>query len=476
MSELSIDPISSHAYSGCYGGETVNNADIIVTKISCPINNITLNGKQIIFVVDESGSMFSTIPSVKSSLFAARNSLLRLTGHNIKDLTENERDILFSDTCNCCLITFSDSAKLRWTSNLSSETHHGDTFSKAVNDIEADTCTNMGDALKLAFKLKQSDYATWIILLTDGVSNKGPCQTLDSYKNLLKDVPFNTKIIPLGYTTNFDPDVLSVLGNMTYIETEEHIAEIFGGIIGEIVTCYGMNAKINLPHLSSSNIETSNRNDILLPDDIIVVDDDINNQPRNVIGTTDVGCLFSERVFMHGWLPWGNTHRPSFSQYVNLKGSLQYYDIATKNEITLPFVISQGPNIVPDEVYDNYFASSKGRILLDIYRMRKHGKYTSHYINAIKTKLEDWNHPTACPHKEEILRILSSSGGLIESCQIVTRALSTRVQSNYTSNGRYSTNTQRGACRISSMEASEYINNDPNVIIDKTVVSRCTRN
>lgn len=446
--------VSSHTYSGCYGGQNSNIGDIIITQIECPSYPATLNSKQIIFVVDESGSMCDTIISVKASLFAARNSLLRLVGHDISNIDESGRDQLFSTTCNVSLISFSNKARYLWGSNQAASTntnsligHQKVSFSEAVNAIDADQSTNMGDALKMAFNMKISDYATWIILLTDGMSNKGPCQTLDSFKNLVKDIPPHTKIIPLGYTTNFDPDILSALGHMIYVDTEERIAEIFGGIIGEIVSCYGINAKITLPH---SRIETIN------PDDIIVVPDHIGDQSRDVIGSNDVGCLFNDRKFIYGWLPWGNTHVPTFSHYVGLTGYLSYYDISRKIEVVVPFTIEEGTKEIPEDVCENYFESSKGRILLGIYQTRRRNRSISKYIDIVKIKLDDWKHPSALPHKEEIMRVLNSSGNSDEECHLMTAAISCQHQINYTSMGRHTTNTQRGACNISSREAQEY--------------------
>lgn len=444
--------VYAQAYTGCYGGESKNNADIIITKISCPEKSLgderkTLIDKQIIFVVDESGSMIGTIDSVRTSLIAARNTLLILMGHKIKFLDERSRDELFSKDCNCSLITFSNKAKLKWKNSMNTNI----TFSEAVSKIHAKCSTNMGDALRLAFQEKEENCATWIILLTDGISNKGSYQTIDGFRNLLKEIPPHTKIIPLGYTTCFDPDILSILGNMTYVESEENIAEIFGSIIGEIITCYAMDAEIILPK------NVSSKNDFISEDEIIVASDDFDHKERDIIGSTNIGCLFSGRIFYHGWLPWGNTQNPNFSQYIGLEGYVKYYDIIIKQEITVPFIINKGCDVIPEDVCEQYFNSSKSRILLNIYKYRKNNNLTLQFINGIKTKLDDWHHPSSIPHKEEILRNLSNSRTKNDEYLMISRAVSVRSQNNYTSNGPYTTNMQKNVSNLSSSEATSYI-------------------
>ena len=256
--------ISGRTYSGCYGGNIVNDADLIVVRISCPSYGESLKRKQIIFVCDESGSMVNTISSVRASLFAARDVLLRLIGNDISGMTVDEKDAIFTRECNASIITFSDEAYCKWESNAAEHAQGLDpsslTFTAAVHSIASDLSTNMGDALLMALSKVIPGYATWIILLTDGISNKGPYQSISGYKDFMKRVPDNVKIVPLGYTTSFDPNILSILGQMVYLDTEESIAATFGGIIGEIVTCYGINAKITLPELDK---------EMLGPDELI---------------------------------------------------------------------------------------------------------------------------------------------------------------------------------------------------------------
>lgn len=411
-----MDFIESKIYSGIYGGETNNVGDLIVTEINCPSRTITMNGKQIIFVVDESGSMIHTLPTVQATLFAARDTLFKLTG----------------ELGNVQLITFSEKAQLKWSPSSTQMT-----FDEAIECLTASSSTNMGDALKLAFDLCNSEYATWIILFTDGVANRGPYQTLDGFKSLMKNLPIRTKIVPLGYTTDFDPDILSILGNMTYIESKEIIAETIGSIIAEIVTCYGVDGKINLPNI---------KHEIQL-DDITPID--LNIKPKTVIGDTNVGCLFNERRYVYGYLPFGNNLNNDINQYINKEGTLTYYDLKLKEHITIKFIIEKG-NTIPDSIIEDYFIASKGRILLSVYR-------GSANIEVIKQKLEDWKHSKAQNHKEEILRILNNfKQNRHDKCKVMTTYCGSVYQTNYTYDGRYTTNTQRTTSLYSSEQANLY--------------------
>jgi len=428
--------VRAESYSGCYGGETENIADSIIVNVVCSSYPLSLNKKQIIFLVDESGSMIDTIPAIKNSLFATRNAILKLLEHDLNILDEKSKDDIFTKACNITLITFSNDAVCRFESQNTT-----DSFSTAVNKIEASCSTNMGAGLLMAFAKKIPDCATWIILLTDGNSNKGSYQTVSGFTDLKSQLPQHTKIIPLGYTKQPDPDILSILGNMIYIESEESIPEIFGNITGEIVTCYGLDAKITLPSLPQPTVN---------PNDIIIVSDEKQSPSRDIIGTSNIGCLFNERRFIYGHLPWGNNMKSDINLYTGLTGTLSYYNITTKSEINIEFKIERGQKI-PENIFESYFEASKSRILLGYYHNKKEGNIKQ-YIKLIQKKLLDWKHPASTQHKEEILRIFSNNPSDISTIGIATSA---RTQTNYTSVSRHTTTLQR---QISESVQTEYNN------------------
>lgn len=458
--------VTAKTYSGCYGGETANIGDSVIVKLQCGVRTASLARKQIIFVVDESGSMCNTMPSVKASLFAARNALLRLLECDSAD--EEERDRIFTQECNSCIITFSDVATCKWDSaaSLSARSINSETipFSHAVNGLQSGASTNMGDALIMVFDKKLPQHATWIIVLTDGVSNKGPCQTAQSFKDLMSQLPINTKIIPLGYTTEFAPEILSILGDMTYLDSQESIAETLGAIMAEIVTCFGINAKIYLPAPARQVID---------PNEMIVVPDNI-AVPRDIIGSKHIGCLFNERKFIYGHLPWGNTTNAALSQYHGLKGSISYYDIANRYIVETPFSIREGSSTTPDEIREAYFESSKARLILDIYYHKQTKTFSPQYIACVKAKLADWRHPSAIPHREELLRILNAKEADREQyIAAISAASGARSQTSYSTTGRYSTGSQSGAASGASSDFQTYstISSFPLVTIDPAMVN-----
>lgn len=459
--------ITARTYSGCYGGEQSNIGDLLIVKVQCPSLPLSLSMKQIIFVVDESGSMKPTMPAVRASLFAARNGLLNLIGKNVAD--EAERDRIFTEESNVCIITFSSDARCIWESNVATRLRNVSpsvlTFSEAVTTIHDDSSTNLGEALELAIQKKLPNHATWIIVLTDGLPNRGTRQTPESFKNFMKEMPSQTKVIPLGYTTEFDPEILSILGTMNYVENEESIAEILGGIMGEIATCYGMHATIELPSFSQEvNL-----------DELIVAPKE-SEVPHTVIGSNLMGCVYNDRKFTYGYLPWGNTQRPDFSRYQGLHGSVSYHDIVRNVRVQLPFTIGAGGQI-PDEVKGAYFESAKARIILGIYNRKRARTLTREQIDSIRAKLQDWKHPLAIAHKEEILRLLQlPPSDRHEMMGMLGNATMGQTQTSYHMRGPHSTVTQRltarGATNDFRTSQQPPLNPSETIVIDPGLLER----
>lgn len=439
--------ILAKTYSGCYGGEINNVGDLVTVQIQCPHQSPSLAMKQILFLVDESGSMAETMPIIRASLFASRNSLLRLIGINITQTLDLGTDLrpdldeIFSQECNASIITFSAAASCKWDSiaacKASSLSYSGESFTDAVNSLSSESSTNLGAALTLAFQKKVLNYATWIIILTDGKPNRGLYQTLESFQEIMHKVPPETKIIPLGYSTDFDPEILSILGTMIYLDSEESIPETLGSIMGEIVTCYGMNAHIHIPNILNSLREEVGSDDLIIVSDVI-------EPSRDLIGNKDIGCVYNDRKYLYGYLPWGNIKRSDRSKYEGLIGNVSYFDIIQRVNVSHDFIIELDDGPIPDDIYEGYFEASKGRIILDIFYRRKLGQLSAQYVNAIKTKIADWKHERAIIHKQEILRIVGANfNNRHERMSAIGLATSAQNQISYTNVGRYSTEAQR---------------------------------
>jgi hypothetical protein len=436
-----MNTIKSVLYSGCYGGEKTNIGDIIVTSVQCGENKPSMDNKQIIFVVDRSGSMENVFPVVKAGLYAMRNAILRNMDVDLEGKTEKDKDIIFSKTCVSSIISFNNKANLIWESQASKneEIEEEETYSKAIEEMCPENCTNMGDALQLAFSNKKEGHVTWIVLLTDGLSNRGSCQTTEAFKELYKQLPPLTKIIPLGYTEDFDAEVLSIMGNMTFVENKEEIPEIFGSITGEIVTCYGFDAKIHLPVLEDKLLE---------------------DLSKNVIGNPSLGCLYNSKEYMYGFLPWGNTKKEKFNEYNDLEGKMSYFHITSKTYVEDVFICKMSlETTIPDEIFNNYFNSSKGRILMSIYYLKNKGRLNNKYVDLVKSKLEDWTHPSASVHKEQILRLLNKNFNKRESLSTLTSAISANTQTGYSlnSSSNYLTPAQIKTATLTTTDAEIYM-------------------
>ncbi len=201
----------------------VENAEkLAVITLESPENkpNFCMQNKTVFFLCDVSASMYDTLSAVKASLFTFRDFIPILQNFYIG--------------------TFSDDAKFLWSSNSSRS------FDEAVNSMEDEGSTNMGAGIEMAFecfRTQEEDKASWLVILTDGVSNKGNFQTKESFVALADRKPKNTKIITLGYGDDFDANILNAIGDFTYLKDRESISGFMGALALEISTCSIINVR-----------------------------------------------------------------------------------------------------------------------------------------------------------------------------------------------------------------------------------------
>ena len=150
--------------------------------------------------------------------------------------------------------------------------------------------TNMGAGIELAYKLKDPSRATWIIVMTDGVSNIGAYQTPDSFKELSRRRPLNSRIITLGYGTEFNAEILKNLGEYTQFDNQEQIATVFGSLAFEVMNTWGFNARISI---------------LNKPDEYQML--------KIVIGQEDIGSLYPDKIFRYGCV-FGPTDLKTFKE------------------------------------------------------------------------------------------------------------------------------------------------------------------
>lgn len=404
------------AYSGCFGGTKTGRGDFLCTTIKCARQAPSITDKQIIFVVDESGSMAPSLDALKTSLLAMCDAML----DNFPEVTTKPQDKdEVMNSLNMALIGFSNYAHILWMSDecrsASDRKAEHTTFGKAVQALKAAGSTNLGHALKCAFDLKRPGSVTWIVVLTDGIPNVGEYQTPDSFKHFMSTIPEHTKVISLGYGTQWNPDILNILGSMTYVENEERIAGIFGSIAGEIVTCYGFGANIVIPaHPTLTQ--------------------------HDLFGSTNIGCVYNDRKFMLGRL----IANSAAQAFVGAPIYIEYYDIVSKQIVTLRHTVTSGGTDIPDDVREAYFAASKARMITAFFGA--HPDFVESNRKVIATKIADWDHPAAAEHKADLERLIQTRQGQNmnqhQRLSYVAAARATATQSDYVS-AKYATPTQR---------------------------------
>lgn len=247
--------------------------------------NWCLNRKNVILVVDVSASMLHTMNSLKASILTFRD-LISGRKNSKQPVVSDEQ---FKEILpNFHLITFSDEAVLKWSNNVGGRgLSSGLSFDDFVGSLEVEGSTNMGAALELAYSLcpnggsatmQGSDaLASWIVVLTDGASNRGKHQTAEAFAELETEKPPNTKIISLGYGTDFEVATLDVIGDFTHLPDSESIPGFMGALSHEISTCGLIDVRIGL-------------NDLTGPRDIL-------------FGSQKVGWFANERKYYFGFVP-----------------------------------------------------------------------------------------------------------------------------------------------------------------------------
>ena len=281
-------------YQGRYGVRAINEGPIVYAQYAAGQQAYLNDNKELIFVVDLSASMGPSIHQLRSSLKAIRDTILSLTGttqhttqHTIQHtIQHNEKS--FRQAANIRLIGFSKDA---WEFYSSEDSSEDITWDKIIDKkIIARDATNMGAGLLLAFDRTSVNKATWIVVMTDGHCNRGLYRTCDSFKRLLAKCPQNTQIVTLGYGKNFQPDILQVLGDFTYIEDEEAIPTVLGSLANEFMTSWGFKAKFIIPEYDNQQI-TSNS---FAKDETV--------WGRVIIGQKDIGALYDQREVAYGYV------------------------------------------------------------------------------------------------------------------------------------------------------------------------------
>ena len=393
--------ILAKSLSGKYGADK-EIGDIIHVEVDIGSGDPSSTNKEIVFLIDISGSMEVSIKNVKSSLLAFRDSIVGKSHLEMETLEPIERDMLLRNTIRIRIITFSNTAKEAWSNESEG------TFENAVVGLNVESMTNMGDAIKMAFDKVDRTVFTWIIAMTDGESNKGPCQTSEAFQRLVTtSKPLNCKIVSLGYGKRFDPEVLNVIGTFVYVQDTEMIPVVLGNLASEIMTSVGFNCVIDIPGTQLGSELTD--------DTIIVPAGEGDTIPGRIIaGKRVMGSLCHGKKYHYVYLPYGrNCSRTQLEKYNRI--TVRYADILTGEIIEKECHINHTYEIPSDPIRDMVFEYKKKTLIQRLYkvlqtRVNDHNAIKKE-VNMIRTAVEKWgDDEVASPHREEILRMLRDVG------------------------------------------------------------------
>lgn len=333
--------------------------------------------KSLILVIDVSASMRDVMPKIRSSILALRD----LVG-----------------TIDIQLITFSDTAKVLWPA-LSTN------FDDVIRSLDVEGSTNMGDGITTAINRVDPKKATWMVVFTDGESNRGSHQSTDAFRELARKIPPNVKVITIGYGTDYNPDVLTTLGDFTYIEDVESIASVMGAISHEISVATVCGASFTYPKECG----------------------------RMVVGRQTPGVVCSDRPYLAAFVPpMGASHeieQLTFRFTVIAPGGLAFSTQDVYPAICLA-------REAPLDVRGGYYGAAAARRIQNLYLVaQRERSLLEHRIREVKEELKRWGEDVAVEHRETVLRIAEHlSSGRAEARAIsAAKASSTMSQSSYTS-------------------------------------------
>lgn len=375
-------PLTGNAcvWNGCYGS-LHDTGEIFFTEFHCGPKVVDHRQKEVILVVDVSASMETSLTSVKASILAFR-------------------DALSDETIALRLITFSDTAEEIWFGSTNDASHQTGSLDQAIQKLCLHHKTNMGAGIELAYQRVRPTIATWIIVMTDGVSNCGRYQTVEAFTRLAMRRPPLVTMITFGYGNGFDVETLTSVGTFTHIQNQEMIAPVFGALSHEIRTAWAVNCVIETP---ADGIGISPPKC-----DVIVVE----AQPhveRVVIGSRTVGTLFDQRHYTFALVG------TDLQEWVGHEIYLLYHDISTGKTEKRSFVISQPDHedaTLPLRIRKAFFVAAKGRLLEQIYSHIKQGLAPRHLEKFIKERVIGWDDPIAEEHREELIRLARDYGQL----------------------------------------------------------------
>jgi len=336
--------IQTNVYRGDnYGG--LRSGVLAYMKLSVEGELNECSNKEMVVVLDLSSSMRPVLSQLQSALRVLKRSLdphiiLKIIGYNSTAFE------IYSGTAGSC---------------------------PDFQELQTSGYTNMGAGIQLAFTEIDLHKATWLVVLSDGLSNLGKYRTLEHFSKLMEATPKRTEIISIGLGNAFDANIIQSLGDFVYLDDGERIAMFFEDLA----------QKINRVKIFSIQVQTNFRS-------------------RVVIGRSHLGSLDSPLSFavVVPKLPREAKFHVSF-RFMN--------DLDTRliKEITLK---SSEPLLEPPEsVKKEYYEFAALRRFNLLYK-----NLTSIYLfstmETIRKQIAKWNDPCAQDAKVALEKFLLRLG------------------------------------------------------------------
>lgn len=336
--------------------------------------------KSVIFVVDISASMSNTLQHVKTSILAFRRVLFQ--DSSSPEAREWKTNIK--------IVTFSNEAKLLWDSSSTA------TFEEAISRMQVQDCTNMGAGIEMAYRLVDPSKVTWIVVLTDGVSNKGTHQTPEAFLRLASVAPPTSRLVTIGYGEDFDAGILNSIGDFTHLETPEKIPILMGALAHEVSTASMFNTMI----------------------------ENLKPVPNFAFGQASVGVLSNDRCFLAGFVP---PKTQSFD-LLSLRGLAITEDGIRERLLNFKSLVSTDIQVT-EEITKAFYKAETAKIINILF-----DKPSKTKVDRAKNVVLGWTDPIAAEERERVLRIirdLLKHGPEKTSNQAVFYASSATKQTSY---------------------------------------------
>ena len=350
-------------YKGHYGAS--NFGTLVHTKISVPDSKPTFENKEIILVVDLSGSMESSIKQLRASLRAFWSSINELEN-------SDTCDIFIPSKISLRLIGYSDNAWEIYPGGSAESDSAGESKSfdqSVIDDVYSRGYTNMGAGIVLAFAKTDPRKATWIVVLSDGRSNQGAYQSPDAFTKLMTVKPSRTRVLSIGYGDNFNADTLRAIGDFTYISDPEDIPVFFGNLATEVHTAVAITASIKASFGG-----------------------------KIVIGSKKIGCLCSGRDYLYGIVP---KKAPIDGKIILTYDLINFTDLEINTLIAIDVFNVPAPSAggAPEDVRRIYYSFAAMRRLNILYSCMK----SPNIIAKVKADVESWKEECAQESKAKVL-------------------------------------------------------------------------